>query len=311
MTTTTPEPGDVLARNDVTRPTFTDLASGDQAVGWLRGSGTLIIRVGGSDRSGNPVPAGAIYAEKSTSYYACTSLGTLAAGDELAVWTHHTTLYGATASVDITTDRAAPSPSTSGPTCAKLPATSPDPIVPVTLTVPADGDYWLRVNAVGGTISSVMYLFGVRVAPAGDDYGIFSGATLDTEDVAYDWEGEPFASPSLAAVPGPPEPPPAPSLAGYVARLLGTPDDVQVLAQAEQASEVVTAMAREYTRGRGFTVDGYTEGIRAVIVTATARLMGNPEQVDHGLGSDWTRGSFSGWTLAEQYVLNGYRRRAQ
>lgn len=51
--------------------------------------------------------------------------------------------------------------------------------------------------------------------------------------------------------------------------------------------------------------------LAAVITTAAARLLANPEQVDSGVGSTWTRGSFQGWTLAELFVLNRYRVRAQ
>ena len=87
-------------------------------------------------------------------------------------------------------------------------------------------------------------------------------------------------------------------------------------ADAELVIPIITAMAKAYTRGRGFT-DDYgepNEEISAVIITAAARLAAN------GQGLAWRykvdeverefRGGFNGWTLAEQYVLNRYRVRA-
>jgi hypothetical protein len=100
---------------------------------------------------------------------------------------------------------------------------------------------------------------------------------------------------------------------GYaVAGFLGQPDDAPLIAQAEQHVTVVTAMARAYTRGRGF--DAYGEPcdeIAAAIVTAAARLLANPEQVSTEVGSVRVRGGWQGWNLAEQTVLNRYRVRAQ
>jgi len=46
------------------------------------------------------------------------------------------------------------------------------------------------------------------------------------------------------------------------------------------------------------------------IVTATARLLANPEQLAHDVGAVSFRGGFTGWSLAETFVLNRYRRRA-
>jgi hypothetical protein len=73
-------------------------------------------------------------------------------------------------------------------------------------------------------------------------------------------------------------------------------------------------MARAYTRGEGFTDgdDGDPNGdIAAVIVTAAARLVANPEQLASDVGTVSTRNGFSGFTLTEQIVLNRYRKRAE
>lgn len=100
-----------------------------------------------------------------------------------------------------------------------------------------------------------------------------------------------------------------------VAAFLGRGDDQKVVALAGQHAAIVTAMARAYTRDRGFTGDEPGEDVAAVITTATARLVANPQQIptDQAAGSysQSLRGSFNGWTLAELAVLNRYRKRAE
>lgn len=79
--------------------------------------------------------------------------------------------------------------------------------------------------------------------------------------------------------------------------------------------EATTLFVRAYTRGVGFTLT--TEGqfchddIGAVIVSATCRSVTNPEQVTRvEVGSyNALPARFEGFTLAEQVVLNNYRRR--
>ncbi len=99
-----------------------------------------------------------------------------------------------------------------------------------------------------------------------------------------------------------------------VADFLGQGTDASTVALAGEHVGIVTAMARSYTRGNGFddvTVPGQvTDDIAAVIVTATARLLANPEQLAHDVGAVSFRGGFTGWSLAETFVLNRYRRRA-
>ena len=98
---------------------------------------------------------------------------------------------------------------------------------------------------------------------------------------------------------------------GYdVAAFLGQGDDTALVALAEEHLPIVTALARSYTRGNGFTGTSPADDIRAVIVCATARMMTNPEQVASVVGSVRTEAGFTGWSLAETYVLNRYRRRA-
>jgi hypothetical protein len=95
-----------------------------------------------------------------------------------------------------------------------------------------------------------------------------------------------------------------------VADFLGQGTDTTLVALAGQHVTIITALARSYTRDQGFTGVEPAEDIAAVIVTATARLVANPEQLATDVGSVSIRGGFSGWTLAELFVLNRYRKRA-
>jgi hypothetical protein len=77
---------------------------------------------------------------------------------------------------------------------------------------------------------------------------------------------------------------------------------------------VVTNMAKAYTRGQGF-VDGVpNDEISGVILLASARLISNPRGIDlsetRGPESASLRGSFTGWTVAEAFTLNRYRKMA-
>jgi hypothetical protein len=94
------------------------------------------------------------------------------------------------------------------------------------------------------------------------------------------------------------------------------PGDVTSLTAGEAATVVplVTAMARAYTRGQGFTDGEPCEEVAAVVTTAAARLAANGSQLRRqDTAGDFTRtlsDSFHGWTLAELFVLNRYRVRA-
>lgn len=107
-------------------------------------------------------------------------------------------------------------------------------------------------------------------------------------------------------------------------RPLPTPQEVADHLQwnpADSAAQIsphlssVTAMVRSYTRGAGFkqTTEGpfVQEDIAAVIVAATCRSANNPAQVTREEIGSWNSvpGKFEGYTLAEQFVLNNYRRR--
>lgn len=95
-----------------------------------------------------------------------------------------------------------------------------------------------------------------------------------------------------------------------VASFLGQGDDNAAVALAQEHTPIIRAMAQAYTRGKGFQGGTVAEDIAAVITTATARLVANPEQLHYAVGSARISGSFNGWTLAETFVLNRYRKRA-
>jgi hypothetical protein len=64
----------------------------------------------------------------------------------------------------------------------------------------------------------------------------------------------------------------------------------------------------------GGVLEGNATLVVPVITTAAARFITNPGQLSHtdasGPFSRNVVGGFTGWTLAEQFVLNRYRKRA-
>jgi hypothetical protein len=79
---------------------------------------------------------------------------------------------------------------------------------------------------------------------------------------------------------------------------------------------VVTAMARAYTRGQGFTNGVPNDDIAAVILSAASRLCTNTISAQvttyevHGPDAVRFEGKEFAWSMAELYVLNRWRRRA-
>jgi hypothetical protein len=97
-----------------------------------------------------------------------------------------------------------------------------------------------------------------------------------------------------------------------IAQFLGQADNPELVAMADQSANLIVAMIKAYTRGEGFNDEGIpNDELSAVVYTATARLLANPEQLDTTVGGVRTGAGFSGWSLAETFVLNRYRRRAQ
>ncbi len=84
--------------------------------------------------------------------------------------------------------------------------------------------------------------------------------------------------------------------------------------QAVQVLAIVTSMAKAHTRGgRGFDANGDPVAeIRAVILTASARLLSNAKGgllYDESVGPESIsyRSAFNGWTLVERMCLDRYR----
>lgn len=93
-----------------------------------------------------------------------------------------------------------------------------------------------------------------------------------------------------------------------VADFLGAGTSTALVAQANVHVPMIAALARSYTRGNGFDVGGgVSDDIAAVIVTASARMIANPEQIERQVGTVAIRGGFKGWSLVELAVLNAHR----
>lgn len=83
-------------------------------------------------------------------------------------------------------------------------------------------------------------------------------------------------------------------------------------AKADLTIGIVTEMVRAYVRGNGFDEYGDpNESLGAVIVSASARLMANPELTRQQTAGPFSisHGTFNGWTLPELAILHTYRRR--
>ncbi|MCW2689951.1 MAG: hypothetical protein JWR37_4841 [Mycobacterium sp.] len=107
---------------------------------------------------------------------------------------------------------------------------------------------------------------------------------------------------------------PAP-VAADLAALIGR--DIPAGEGEEHANACIaatTAMAKAYCRGAGFRADGPTDELRIVILTSAARLHANTMQLGYGETkgpeSLYFREGFTGFTLAERYILDRYRVRA-
>ncbi|WP_409485139.1 hypothetical protein [Arsenicicoccus dermatophilus] len=98
-----------------------------------------------------------------------------------------------------------------------------------------------------------------------------------------------------------------------VARFLGKGDDPAVLALAGEHLPIVTAFVQAYVRDQGFDDAGHpAPPLAAVITSATARLVANPEHVAAYTAGDYSErpAVLDGWVLPELAVLHRYRKRA-
>lgn len=86
--------------------------------------------------------------------------------------------------------------------------------------------------------------------------------------------------------------------------------------QAAESLKIVEALVSAYTRGRHVSRDGqFKDGVEAVITTAAARMLSNPEQLavreQVGPYSMYRGAGFQGFSLAEKIVLDRYRKTAR
>jgi len=123
--------------------------------------------------------------------------------------------------------------------------------------------------------------------------------------------------PELAPEPEPEPEPAEPTFGDRVAKFLGRGDDVRVVALGNEHGPVIEQFVNAYVRGNGVTVDPETlaltfpADLQAVIVTATARLVVNPAQLERETYDGYSAtGGFRGFSLPELAVLNRYRRRS-
>ncbi|WP_216699190.1 hypothetical protein [Arthrobacter sp. H14] len=311
-----------MTTNLVRRPRFTDGAA--TAVWSIKGG--FLAKVAGTDAAGNPM-SGLHVTTGNTSGVPNTAPHTevtLAAGEKVTVWVEGK-LFNTAPKMFVglvsTTGQINPNPTTGNSVEMLFPASSSAySTVTATITAPASGPYLLRLyNLTTGTFDVTGVRASVMAAP--DSLGIFDGDTPDTATTAYAWTAAASSSESTATVvevtpePTPdPEPTPEPlpdSPGKRVADFLGQGYNPELVAMADQHILIVTAMAQAYTRGKGFTGGVPADDVAAVITTATARLIANPEQLDIRAGEVSVKGAFTGWTLAETFVLNRYRKTAR
>ncbi len=93
----------------------------------------------------------------------------------------------------------------------------------------------------------------------------------------------------------------SPPTGADVAAFLGRASDSEMVALAGEHVKLVCAFVSGYTRGIGFedstdSASDMESDLRAVIVTATARLVTNPAQTDREGADGWYAvGSFNGF----------------
>ena len=98
-------------------------------------------------------------------------------------------------------------------------------------------------------------------------------------------------------------------------KFLGWSNSARNVALVTAHLEHVAALAKAYTRGKGFSMVGLAEvvaePIAQVILSGAARSVSNPSaafRIESG-SVVATPGRFEGWNLAEQVTLNRFRTR--
>lgn len=166
--------------------------------------------------------------------------------------------------------------------------------------VRAGGTATWALQLEGAPSTAGTYTLQADLVDAGTSYGAYT-ATVTVVGSEPDPDPDPE--------PGPTAHPLSARLAAY----LRQPGDPGVLALADAHLPIVEAFVHGYTRGRGFGEDGRPVApLEAVVISATARLTANPEQVAAYTVGDYSErpAVLAGWTLPELAVLHRYRKRA-
>jgi len=304
-----------IARNLCVSPAFPTGNAGE----WRKGAtGDTSPQVGGWDKVGNPLHESGLKHEGRAANALTVPIHGLKSGDTPQLWVEYEARFASgSLYVGFTKDRAA-GHDESGFAFAieqgNNPATYKAPFDPVT----EDGPHWLYLELSSVNTGKALSLVQCRVDSQNDQRGIFHGdSEAPDEDHAYEWAGDPWASASqLVTVEAEPEPEPEPEpgpgvtteqLVNNVRAMvgLGEGEDTDQLTQAVLTARLLVSA---YTRGRGVTDEGVAPPLGAVVALAAMRLYANPTQLDNFIGSVGYRQGFTGWTLAERAVLNGYRR---
>lgn len=84
--------------------------------------------------------------------------------------------------------------------------------------------------------------------------------------------------------------------------------------QAQQALDMAGAYVQAYVRGQGQRNGEWRDGVGEVVMSVAARILANPSFIgwrnQAGNFSMHRSEGFTGFTLAEQFVLNRYRKTA-
>lgn len=234
-------------------------------------AGTWEVALTGGDPFGNPSPGTAVVT---------VTGGSGGGGDDGPGEARAVIVEGSHITLDLRAVLGLDLPDLTGATAAPLPSgMTHDGAGVLTGTPEAPGEVTTELRDSGGALLGTVV---VLVLPEG------SSASDDPWDL---WD-------NLAA-----------ALAPRVAALVGRQGDPDTEALATAQLPLVAEYVRGYTRGRGFDGDAPAGPLRAVIVSATARLATNPEQVSVYSVGDYSErpAQLAGWTLAEIGVLHRYR----
>lgn len=142
-----------------------------------------------------------------------------------------------------------------------------------------------------------------------------------TADSGYELTGKSEWTYTFHTVEPEPEPDPEPgdymlAVTRKVCTILSVDvEDDEALDIVKESVMTIAMLAYAYCRGQGFTMNEAGQvstnkpDITAAITAAAARYTANPTGLEYRAGTETVNGAFSGWTLAEQYVLNNYRKR--